>query len=131
MSGEELLDTLRQCRVLDAAQLDELTTEVRDRHLEPAVLLQELTRLKRITPYQSEMLLQGRGRELLLGSYVLLDRLGQGGMGAIYEARQWKGGSRPMMPAQGNRSLPADQVQETRCDLMHAHVAISCAALYK
>jgi serine/threonine-protein kinase len=32
----------------------------------------------------------GRNAELLLGSYVLLDRIGAGGMGQVYKARNWK-----------------------------------------
>jgi serine/threonine-protein kinase len=36
------------------------------------------------------MLLDGRGRELVLGSYVLLEPIGEGGMGRVYRARNWK-----------------------------------------
>ena len=40
-----------------------------------------------ITPYQANLLNQGNGRELLVGSYLLLSRLGDGGMGEVFRAR--------------------------------------------
>src|SRR5207244_1504124 len=38
-------------------------------------------------------LLQGRGKELVLGSYVLLEPVGEGGMGCVYRSRNWKLGT--------------------------------------
>src|SRR5207244_4365630 len=35
-------------------------------------------------------LFAGRGPELLQGSYVLLERIGEGGMGQVFKARNWK-----------------------------------------
>src|SRR5262249_33547527 len=40
-----------------------------------------------LTPYQANQLLPGRGQELVLGSYILLERLGEGGMGQVFKAR--------------------------------------------
>ena len=50
-------------------------------------LAQHLVELEKLTPYQAEMLCQGRGKGLVLGNYLLLDKLGQGGMGVVYRAR--------------------------------------------
>jgi serine/threonine-protein kinase len=89
-STADLLDELRQFHLLDPAQLDELTRRFQDQPAEPRPLARTLVAQGWLTPYQANQLVQGRGRELLLGSYVLLDKLGEGGMGAVFKARNWK-----------------------------------------
>ncbi len=60
------------------------------RFADPAGLVRELVRRGWLTPYQANQLVAGRGDSLLLGSYVLLDRVGEGGMGQVFKARNWK-----------------------------------------
>ena len=40
-----------------------------------------------LTPYQINQLFAARGDQLVLGQYVLLERLGEGGMGQVVKAR--------------------------------------------
>jgi hypothetical protein len=69
---------LRHARLLDPNQLEAVSGELRTRFSEPKALAAELLRRGWLTAYQANQLLQGRHRELLLGNYVLLERLGEG-----------------------------------------------------
>ena len=49
-------------------------------------LARELVKQKRLTKFQAEQLYAGKGSSLVLGNYVILDKLGQGGMGMVLKA---------------------------------------------
>jgi serine/threonine protein kinase len=82
-----LFDRLRDSGLLDQAQLQELSTLPEARDPDPRAL--GLLILKRgwLTRFQINVIAQGRGKDLLLGPYLVLDSLGEGAMGQVFKAR--------------------------------------------
>lgn len=73
--------------VLDADLRDWLATLPSDRQPADAEqLARELVQQKKLTRYQAEQISAGAGASLTLGNYVILDKLGQGGMGMVLKA---------------------------------------------
>src|SRR5881398_35857 len=79
-----LVQAMGQCRVLDPAQVEEVRQTLLPRYAsEPRGLAGELLNRDWVTPFQLNRLFAGRGPGFLQGSYVLLERIGEGGLGQV------------------------------------------------
>jgi serine/threonine protein kinase len=85
-TSAHLIDAVRNAKVLPPQQL-EVAGTLAPRFPQPKALAKELMQRGWLTPYQVNNLFRGHGKDLVLGSYVLLERIGEGAMGLVYKAR--------------------------------------------
>lgn len=88
LSGEQFLASLAESRLLSeeeiAAFLQSFSPELRP--ADGQALAEQFVAAGKLTPYQAEVVCQGKARYLVLGEYVVLDRIGAGGMGEVFKA---------------------------------------------
>ncbi|MCE9534597.1 MAG: protein kinase [Planctomycetes bacterium] len=87
-SVDILIDALRETNLLRPEQVSQLVKEIGPKFEDTQELAKHIVRLGWITLYQAKKLLSGHGKDLILGHYVILDKLGEGGMGKVYKAKQ-------------------------------------------
>jgi serine/threonine-protein kinase len=85
-SVAELLELLRDMHLLTPSQLP-LVADLQAEFTDPQAAAEMLVRRKWLTPYQVEVLFGKQPFNLVLGPYVLLEPLGEGGMGQVFKAR--------------------------------------------
>jgi eukaryotic-like serine/threonine-protein kinase len=80
------VEALRESRSLRPAHLEEVSCRLQTRFVNPRLLARELLDRGWLTAYQLNQIFLGRGGDLAIGPYVLLHRIGEGGMGQVFKA---------------------------------------------
>jgi serine/threonine protein kinase len=83
---DDLWNELRTLGLLSPEQIETFSVMSGDGD-DPAQAIVRLVEAGLLTPYQAEQIRIGKGRRLLVGPYLLRERLGDGGMGRVYKAQ--------------------------------------------
>ena len=86
---EQFSERLTQSGLMSAAEVsafqDSLPADKRRNDVHQ--LAQALVQQGKLTKYQAQAAYQGQTKALGVGEYVVLDKLGEGGMGVVFKAR--------------------------------------------
>jgi eukaryotic-like serine/threonine-protein kinase len=85
-STTEFIALLRQSGIYQSGAFDEAMAKVPDLPEDPNRAAAVCVQRGILTRFQAKLLLSGRSRGFRLGQYVILDQLGQGGMGTVFLA---------------------------------------------
>ena len=88
LSSEQFLRQVVASELLTAEEIAAIVAALPEerRASEGEQMARELVRQKKLTRYLAEQIYSGKGKTLVLGNYVVLDKLGQGGMGVVLKA---------------------------------------------
>src|SRR5580698_205081 len=87
-SAESLKEALSSSGLFESEQLLGMIQDLTAHKGDFQSLLRHLVQKKHLTVYQLRKVIHRKTSELFLGPYIISDRIGDGGMGKVYRARQ-------------------------------------------
>jgi len=86
---DQFVQTLSDSGLMTKAEVQKLISRVpdSDRPKDGEQMATLLYRKGKLTKFQAQAVYRGKAKGLTLGDYVILDPIGQGGMGQVYQAR--------------------------------------------
>ncbi len=126
-SADDLLHLVQESLPLDPTRLAAYVAGLRQAAALPrgsGDLAALLVRDGFLTPFQADHLMCGRRPRFLIGKYLILDRIGAGGMGAVYFCEHLQLGRQVAL-----KVLPADQAQDSAALVRFQREARAVAAL--
>ena len=82
---QDLAESLQQSGWLNIDELQQ--AQAAPQVCDSPTLVRELVTRGMLTPFQADQCLQGKCAELIMGDYLLLEQLGEGGMARVFKAR--------------------------------------------
>ncbi|WP_010587221.1 serine/threonine protein kinase [Schlesneria paludicola] len=110
VSVDGFLKHLSDSGVMSSADISNVEAQIpaAKRSRDADSLARELVRLKMLTPFQADNLNQTEPAPLLIGNYVIQDKIGSGGMGVVYKAQH-----RRMKRTVAVKVLSSDSLRDT------------------
>ncbi|REJ89148.1 MAG: hypothetical protein DWQ34_20560 [Planctomycetota bacterium] len=107
VSLEQFRQRVKQSGLMSGADLTAFETALDAPPETAEELARALVRKEQLTSYQVKKVYAGKGDNLVLGNYILQDKIGAGGMGQVYRAEH-----RRMKRTVALKVLPPDAVQD-------------------
>ena len=111
LSLQQFIDNLSQTGLMSAAEVSTICERLppEERPADGEALAKLLVRQGKLTKYQASAIYQGKHQNLVFGEYVILDKLGAGGMGVVLKAQH-----RRMKRIVAIKVLPAAAMKNAR-----------------
>lgn len=87
---EDLINALRESGLHDETRMAVIEREVAAVGDDPQIVIRHLVLQNHSTLFQLKKLIHNKASELFVGPFVVLDKIGEGGMGKVYKVITWR-----------------------------------------